>query len=780
MGQCFSDDLREIFEIWMRVAPVAALEEIGVDFCEISVFIAAIPLFRDGLNLWDMVSQKKLDNGFGGYRLPPILHFPKSTKRKRSPRKKHDDDQSRLFDLLVEVAGKLSSKSENSTLSPCCINGTYKKVVKRDLLCTEEAQKSETPDLLSNTVLAPEIVIKRQATYASKELPQASVPEYSEPPCLSVKSKIHDSAAGGLVVSKGGIGCFAYTDTCRSGLIRKSSVITEVEEEKAELTRVVKYEDQMTQNRSELNSMDMYCLEDPMGLDVKPPAPASSDSSAEVPVCRDYPCISPMPKHESGMEHIVHKDDDDNFSGCTLPSSTTNKVSWPTNCTGDHGKRRLSTSKYWKTATNMSKYGQISHHDPKRKAFLHGKQMCYTRQRTHRSYFKRRFFEHRSASTSNGGIFRMEVSNMHEKNNNNVKMHNPHGTDIQADGATSTKVEQSSYKSVKFSIKSFKIPELYIEIPETATVGSLKRAVMEAVTAILQGGLRVGVILQGKRVRDDNKTLCQFGISNGETLNSLGFTLEPTETQTPPSLTCSKNSHILCFNDAVEPLARIPSISLPTDQDSSAASLQPVVTTCPESDRDSVHSPADALSLDKTTENKLVLVALPATSVGALAVVPLCKPKRLELAQRRIRRPFSVAEVEALVEAVEKFGTGRSLFCLILFQMIGQSLVNAKRDHFSHLSPSIFRWRDVKLRAFDSAKHRTYVDLKDKWKTLVHTAKISPQQRRGEPVPQELLDRVLAAQAHWSQQHAKLQIKEEPVCSDPKQQLTSSSLLEET
>lgn len=24
----------------------------------------------------------------------------------------------------------------------------------------------------------------------------------------------------------------------------------------------------------------------------------------------------------------------------------------------------------------------------------------------------------------------------------------------------------------------------------------------------------------------------------------------------------------------------------------------------------------------------------------------------------------------------------------------------------------IFRWRDVKLRAFDNAKHRTYVDLK--------------------------------------------------------------------
>lgn len=35
------------------------------------------------------------------------------------------------------------------------------------------------------------------------------------------------------------------------------------------------------------------------------------------------------------------------------------------------------------------------------------------------------------------------------------------------------------------------------------------------------------------------------------------------------------------------------------------------------------------------------------------------KSKRSEVAQRRIRRPFSVAEVEALVQAVEKLGTGR-------------------------------------------------------------------------------------------------------------------------
>lgn len=53
-------------------------------------------------------------------------------------------------------------------------------------------------------------------------------------------------------------------------------------------------------------------------------------------------------------------------------------------------------------------------------------------------------------------------------------------------------------------------------------------------------------------------------------------------------------------------------------------------------------------------------------------------------------------------------------------------------------------------------------DVQDKWKTLVHTARISPQQRRGEPVPQELLDRVLSAHAYWSKQQAKQQLKQPP------------------
>lgn len=79
-----------------------------------------------------------------------------------------------------------------------------------------------------------------------------------------------------------------------------------------------------------------------------------------------------------------------------------------------------------------------------------------------------------------------------------------------------------------------------------------------------------------------------------------------------------------------------------------------------ESDHDSAPSPDTDMSIDKSVTDSKALVSVPAMSMEALAVVPVHrKSKRSEIVQRRIRRPFSVSEVEALVQAVEKLGTGR-------------------------------------------------------------------------------------------------------------------------
>ncbi|GJZ03381.1 telomere repeat-binding protein 5-like protein isoform X1 [Tanacetum coccineum] len=370
---------------------------------------------------------------------------------------------------------------------------------------------------------------------------------------------------------------------------------------------------------------------------------------------------------------LVIRDDDEKSCGHTQSHTLNNKPFRAPPRIGDRRIKRLSAYKQWKAASNTDMY--------------RNKKSCYKYQRSIRDYpfKKRRLYQFDSTSNSNDQSDSIE------------------------DGSSLSAVHDSH---VKLKIKSFRVPEFFIEIPETATVSSLKRTVMEAVTAIFSGELHVGVMLQGKRIRDDNKTLLQTGICHGNVLDALGFTLESNELQV-------EELPMVPLTATTKPLPRY---SPPTQ---TVANQLVIQRKAPDSlvtnSRDIMES-NHSMSVDSRA-----LVTVPSMNAGALAVGPVRKFKRAELGQRRIRRPFSVSEVEALVEAVERLGTGR--------------------------------WRDVKIRAFDDAKHRTYVDLKDKWKTLVHTARISPQQRRGEPVPQELLDRVLAAHGYWSHHQAKNQFK---------------------
>ncbi|KAL4191342.1 hypothetical protein AMTRI_Chr07g29400 [Amborella trichopoda] len=310
-----------------------------------------------------------------------------------------------------------------------------------------------------------------------------------------------------------------------------------------------------------------------------------------------------------------------------------------------------------------------------------------------------------------------------------------------AEGGKSSKRPGES--KVKLSIKSFTVPDLFVDMPETATIGALKRAVMEAAIGMLGGGLRVRVLLHGKKVLEEGETLLQAGISHGCEMDAVGFMLEPDQVSSRGSpedplflLSCAETQPLSLYpmtaasapgernSDCLKGRSSSASGNSVPSMTAEQTSMDPIKWE--ESDYDSV--PSSAVGPDSGA--LIVLPPVNMDDVEGLALVPVnCKHRGSELVKRRIRRPFSVVEVEALVQAVEKLGTGR--------------------------------WRDVKLHAFDHAKHRTYVDLKDKWKTLVHTAKISPHQRRGEPVPQDLLDRVLSAHSYWSEQQNKQQQAEE-------------------
>ncbi|XP_073113229.1 telomere repeat-binding protein 5 isoform X1 [Elaeis guineensis] len=690
-----------------------------------------------------MVLQKRLDYGSSGCQVAAMPHVPRSARGKRSVRKKVEDNRMGAFDLLATVAGRLLSERHNS-LTPCNITGTSnptagKEIIKLEHFKDEKPFKAETFDQGScdESTLGSDIVIQRQGGYASKEHSQTPNATRSSPASAIVKSEKKDSFAGESIISSTwaergySLGTNTIPKKCGTQRCIPGSMES-YEYEGDGINTPLQAEWLISGKVIERNAPDMYSSEDPMDLDTKPPALISSDSSAEVPSCRDrVPYNSSVPKCGDGMEFSVYRDDDEHSSGCTHPSTVTTNACRAQHI-GDRRVRKLLTSKYWKGDPTMSKDRQLANTDVEMKPIFRSRRMPCRRLRTQRSSFKRKkLFERCSISASDGGIFRDDITNPPAKSGIKLEASDSPATLRGANGASSsTTGEKSSYESgdyhVKFSIKSFKVPELFIELPENATVGSLKRTVLDAVTAFLGGGLRVGVLLQGKKVRDDSKTLRQANIARAEKLDNLGFTLEPNPRPATAPLTSPDDPHLLHPDDAPEPLARIAPEKPAPYQGASDATPQPVLTSAangPESDRDSVHSPADAPSLDRTR----ALVPVPQMNVEALPVVPLRKSRRSEMVQRRIRRPFSVAEVEALVQAVEKLGTGR--------------------------------WRDVKLRAFDDAKHRTYVDLKDKWKTLVHTARISPQQRRGEPVPQELLDRVLSAHAYWSQQQAKLQVK---------------------
>ncbi|XP_074308084.1 telomere repeat-binding protein 5-like isoform X3 [Silene latifolia] len=138
----------------------------------------------------------------------------------------------------------------------------------------------------------------------------------------------------------------------------------------------------------------------------------------------------------------------------------------------------------------------------------------FKRQRSQRIYpFKRRRFYHHSSSSHVDISYNKSVYNYPDKD---VDANAPGFGSMGVNGSSACVAGQSTTFSsresrVKLRIKSFCVPKLLIEMPETASIGSLKRTVMKSVSASLGGGLLVGVFLQGKKIRDDNITLVQSG-----------------------------------------------------------------------------------------------------------------------------------------------------------------------------------------------------------------------------------------------------------------------------
>ncbi|KAI3458685.1 hypothetical protein Pfo_015348 [Paulownia fortunei] len=676
-----------------------------------------------------MVSKKRLDCAFNGYRASVFPRAPRSIRRRGPHKKLVEDSKLCAFELLAAVAGKLLQESESSASSNVaegkfqagiCLDGN-ENVEPRD----DKTLKSESFDhgSCAESAFVPETSVQEGNLLSKfKGLPQA------ENDCVVKQTSVHASSDFlekidcdiklGICEGKNSDGNI----TCKVG---GSVCVGDSFNRKVESGSEVQSEDEKNQI-GYLSMANISTVNDPIGECVNTNVLINSESSVKLPLYRDPISGALLRKHWNNVKLGI-RDDDENSFGC-IKSSTKIRPFRLQSHMGHHRIRKMMTSKYWKAAPKL-KDCELYNTSEGMKSFYRYRKSSYARERCQRAPLKKRKLSNQSFAVaydqerSSDSISSLPEKGMRgDKSSSAMMLHRASGASATVKGHPKAKGPH-----VKFSIKSFKVPELYIEVPETATVGSLKRTVMEAVTAILGGGIRVGVVFQGKKVRDDHGTLQQAGISQCSNLDNLGFTLEPSFTHVSPSLT-PKKLPVLPPCDADQPLPRSPATPM-IDSGISNASVDTLLVTKLDNVENNEfisslrRTPDDAL-MDGAVPDSKALVSVPATNLEALAVVPANpKPKRTELSQRRTRRPFSVAEVEALVEAVEKLGTGR--------------------------------WRDVKMRAFEHADHRTYVDLKDKWKTLVHTASISPQQRRGQPVPHELLSRVLSAHSYWSQHQSK-------------------------
>ncbi|KAM1352998.1 hypothetical protein FF1_032728 [Malus domestica] len=652
-----------------------------------------------------MVLQRRLDYGFSGYRMPEVPRASRSARGRGPIRKKLEANQIHAFEILASVAGKLlqESKDPPPTNDSCGKDQHFKfgGITKSEQQDEGSLLKEEPCELGScdeETFLYVHGLQERRKSYTLNGVSHSQEDFSYEINSVSKSldsERINFGKGLGAVDSRNS--CGSYSNKVVDDSTLSGDSIAEKPQGLLKRKRVT----EPSQNTSikEERTEFLGSSEDVMEVEEGPHVLVSSRHDVKTPFSGDCKNHGPFLCHCANIR-VVNRDDDEN--------TMTKEFEHPP----DDGDKKL---------TNLA----APCHDGKIKQANCNWRTCYAHQRSQKIYpfKKRKFFNWRPLATSDRGCNCEGIFSSPDKilNGDNC---------CAAVGSSSTTGQQVPPKSndcnVKLSIKSFKVPELFIEVPTTATVGSLKRTVMEAVTSILGDGLHVGILVQGKKVRDDNKTLLQTGISQDDKRHNLGFILEPKRAKLtyPP---CSEDPSLVSGRS--QELTRH-SASLVSQPGTSDVSMSPPVLSlggCIERDFKEVPSLAST-STDKTLPTSQALIAVPPISMKALAVVPFHrKSGHQEYVQRRIRRPFSVPEVEALVQAVEKLGTGR--------------------------------WRDVKLRAFESTKHRTYVDLKDKWKTLVHTARISPQQRRGEPVPQELLDRVLAAHAYWSQRHAKQQVK---------------------
>ncbi|KAL1108954.1 hypothetical protein V6Z11_D03G145700 [Gossypium hirsutum] len=457
-----------------------------------------------------MELQKRLDYGFNGYQVPATPRATRSARKRVPFKKRVEDKRISAFDLLATVAGKLLLDKESTPVSSNTSSAedqskVEKNTVKEERRDGNQSSKLETCDQYSND---REFIIS-QLVSQTNDLRSCS---FRKSPSLkndthfgltsvvttsdcSERSGVLKLMNGKIKNEMGSLPCKVETGPF---LCRASGGRIKLEfENKGPIHEELDRTDKL----SFREVADTCPLEDPVVVDGKPPLLVSSDSSGKTHSYGFNNHLGSFPGKRDDLK-IVSRDDDEKSSGCTYLGPI-KKPFRPTPLIGDRRIRKTMTSKYLKVAPRLNDV-TLSNSDENLKS-AYCDRSAYKRIRSERNYpfKKRKFLHYSSVSNSDGGISSEGISNSPEQSiNGNASGIYPkmRGVTGESPSLADQRISFHSRDShVKFRIKSFRVPELFIEIPESATIGSLKRTVMEAVTAILGGGLRIGVLLQGKK-----------------------------------------------------------------------------------------------------------------------------------------------------------------------------------------------------------------------------------------------------------------------------------------
>ncbi|KAG7964815.1 hypothetical protein I3843_09G190000 [Carya illinoinensis] len=482
---------------------------------------------------------RSLEYNFTGFQVPVIPRASRSARGRGSIRKKCRDNQIRAFEILASVAGNLLQESESSVpTNAACVKDSH-----HILYSNSKRERGVEGESLEKDPCCQGNCSNKSFAHApglQEHHKSYRVNGFScdrDDHMLEIDSTSNTYGQSEMIIFAEKWATVSSTSNCgcsASSTLGDSPCFGEHFEDKAGCMFEGKLGAESYKSKGKKDGIPCVIgsSEDLIKLDMEPHAQVGSESDAKASLLRD--CIShgPFPKHCDHVK-VVSRDDDENSVECTQ-ASTISKFSRPRPPPdiGERKIKKLSASRQWrpqnlKGAKMKPMYcnGTYYHKDER-------SQNIYP-------FKKRKFYSQSPLCPSDGGFHHEDTSSFPKKRNcDNCS------AAIGASSSVTGQVHECKGCNVKLSIKSFKVPELFIEIPATATVGSLKRTVMEAMTAVLGNGLHVGILLQGKMVRDDNKTLLQTGISQDQKRQNLGFILEPRHTQITPPV-CTEDPSLL-------------------------------------------------------------------------------------------------------------------------------------------------------------------------------------------------------------------------------------------